>query len=133
MNLETATATIRAYFAAQWAGLTTVAYDDVKFDIPNGATWARLTIRHSYGYQASIGSPGANRFRSIGTVIVQVFAPEGNASKDARAKADAALEIFRGLSHQGIDFYDAYAREIGNADGWFQINVIAPFRYDHIT
>lgn len=133
MNLETAVATMRAYFDAQWGGLTPVAYDDVEFDIPNGETWVRLSIKHSHGYQASMGSPGSNRFRSVGALFIQVFAPEGNASKDARQKADAALEIFRGLTYQDINFYDVYAKEIGNADGWYQINVIANFRYDHIT
>lgn len=135
MNFNDATASIIAFFNAGWADLTPVAWPDTAFITPEGQTWARVTIKHNEAFQASMGSPGSNRFRRNGIVIIQIFQPQGQASKDARAKADAAVDIFLGqTTSDGIIFSDVGAKEIGpDGAGWHQINVTASFRYDRIT
>lgn len=134
MNFETAPAAINAFFAAAWGSTSQVAYDDVKFDVPNSLPWVRLNVRHIDGYQASMGSPGNNKFRRIGNVTAQVFAPVGNAKKTALQLAQQIVNIFRGAEHQGISFYNVVSREIGaDGHGFYQINVTAEFRYDEIA
>lgn len=134
MNLTEATKAMRSYFGAQYNNLTQVRYDDQNAPAANNATWVRFTIKHADGFQASIGSPGSNKFRKVGNIIIQIFQPQGQASIDARAKADVIEAIFRGKDYQGIHFFDVCAQEIGNdGHGWYQINVKVKFQYDSIT
>lgn len=134
MNYEAACKQIIKYFAQQWNGLTKVAWPDVGFKPPNNETWARFTIKNFDGYQASMGSPGSNRFRRKGLITIQIFQKEGTAGLDALAKADIAVNIFLGVENSGIRYYDVQMNEIGNdGAGWYQINVLAYFQYDRIA
>jgi len=132
MNFDQAEAEIRAHFNTQWNGLTEIAWPDVQFTKPDD-TWVRFTAQENDGFQNTIGSPGSNAFRHTGIVTVQVFQPQGQASKDARDKAQKAIEAFQGMDVNGIHFFDVQARQVGNDRGWYQINVLASFRYDEIT
>ena len=129
-----AEAAIRGHFDTQWAGATEIAWPDIEFRPPRENTWVRFIVAENDGAQSSIGSPGSNRFRHFGIVTVQIFQPFGQASIDARDKADTVLSIFQGLNLNGIYFFNANARQIGlDSNGYYQINVLASFRYDEIT
>lgn len=136
MNFKEAEADIRSFVKGIFTPLNVpIAWPDVNFTIPEGKTWVRFTCQENDGRQASIGSPGANRFRQYGLLILQVFQPQGQGSVDARTKAAAALTALKGArSDNGVLFYDCYGRSVGNDDkGFFQINVISSFYYDEIT
>jgi hypothetical protein len=135
MNFTQAEAEIRSFFKTAWAGQTEIAWPDVEFDRPNDQTWVRFNCAENAGFQASMGSIGSNRFRHLGVVTIQVFQPEGQGSKDARAKANNALGAFMGAeTTNDIHFFDVAANQIGNdGSGYYQINVTASFRYDEIT
>lgn len=133
MNFKTAEATIRAHFSTTWNSLTPIAFPDVQFTPPNG-TWVRFSMKHTDGFQASIGAPTSNMFRRRGVVYIQIFQKEGQGSTDARTKADTASDIFIGKVIQGIRFNDVVARDIGaDGNGWYQWQVAANFEYDRIT
>lgn len=130
MNENEAVAAIRAFFASGWGSLTPVLYDDEEKAIPESGTWVRLNIRHTLGDQTTMGAPGNNRHEQQGGITVQIFQPEGQASKDARAKLAAATAIFRGKTTQNIHFYQTTPREIGSdGRGYYQVNVDIRFRY----
>lgn len=134
MNYQTAKKKIIQYFAAQWGNTVKVAYPDVDFKPPNDLPWVRLTIQHFDGFQASTGSPGSNRFRRKGILTLQIFTPQGKAALKADELADTAVNIFRGVENNGIHYYDVQMKEIGNdGAGWYQINVLAYFKYDLIA
>lgn len=135
MNFNEAEAEIRNFFDTGWNNLTLVAYPDVKFTPPSGATWVRFNCQENEGRQVSMGDPGNNRFRHFGIVTIQVFASQGNAGRDARVKAAAALALFMGAqTPNGITFTESFPRQIGNDEnGYYQINVSASFWYDEIT
>lgn len=134
MNYLAATKQVIKFFAAAWGNSIKVAYPDVDFKPPNNETWARFNIQNFDGYQASMGSPGSNRFRRKALVTIQIFQPEGKAGMDALAKADIAADIFRGVENNGIRYYDVQIKEIGNdGAGWYQINVLAYLQYDRIA
>lgn len=129
-----AEAAIRAYFNTEWNGLTQIAWPDLDFTPPDSETWVRFVCVGNDGFQASMGDPTANRFRHFGIVTIQIFQPFGQGSIDARAKADEVLSIFQGVSLNGIYFFNANARQIGqDGFGYYQINVLISFRYDDIT
>jgi hypothetical protein len=132
MNYTEAVAVIRSYFNAQYTA-TQITWDDVEFT-PPASTWVRFNASHVDGYQATMGSPGSNMFRREGLIVAQVFQPQGQGSKDARAKADLIADVFIGVQNSGITYYDVTIKEIGNdGAGWYQINVLIKFRYDRIT
>lgn len=135
MNFDEAEQDVRDFFETSWAALTAIAWPDLEFTVPSGETWVRFNSQEGGGRQASMGSPGNNRFRQIGIVTVQVFQPQGQGSKDARAKAAIALTAFKGATTtNGVKFFDVFGRQIGNDEnGYYQINVIASFYYDEIT
>lgn len=135
MNFLQAEAEIRKHFDTLWANQTEIAWPDQKFDIPTDKSWVRFTSQENEGGQVSIGSPGNNRFRSFGLVSIQVFQPGGQGSIEARTLATAALGAFKGKqTANGIEFFDAYARQVGTDEkGWYQINVFASFYYDELT
>ena len=134
MNYPEADAAIKNYFATQWNNATEVAYDDVKFDVPQGQTWARLNIQFADGSQASTGSPGSNKFRKEGIVTVQVFAPEGGASVSTLTTVNQVMNIFEAKARiNGILFKNVRAISDGNdGAGWHQVNVKADFEFDTI-
>lgn len=136
MNFEQAEAEIRKYFENGWNNLTPISFPDLKFDKPAGRTFVRFMCEETKGGQITAGSPNNNVFRHYGFVTIKIFQPERQASKDARQKAQAALALFMGKNTEnGIHFYDVYPKQLGNntKKGYYQINVIAFFRYDEIT
>ncbi len=139
MNFNEAEAELRAFVQAFWiaAGYNPdfIAWPDVDFTIPTNETWVRFTCQENDGQQASIGSPGSNRFRQFGIITLQIFQPKGQGSKDARVKATTALGAFKGaVTTNNVHFQNVYGRQVGNDDkGFYQINVVAPFYYDDIT
>lgn len=135
LTFDEAEKEMRAFFNTGWASATAIAWPDEKFTPPDGAIWVRYNSTETDGFQATMGSPGSNRFQHIGLVTVQLFAPQGDASIDIRAKADDVLAIFMGKeTTNNIHFYNVQVRQIGNdGAGLYQINVIASFRYDQIT
>ncbi|TGE04629.1 phage tail terminator-like protein [Hymenobacter fodinae] len=135
MSYEAAAAAINAHFANEWNERTPVAYDDVEFTTPNDVPWVRLTVQHSMGYQASVGSPGSNQFRREGLVTVQILTPFGNGKIKSMQLADQVTAIFQRLGRvEGISFRDVRLNEVGNAStGWYHVNVKAEFEYDTIA
>jgi len=135
MNFEQSEAEIRKHFKDAWDALTPISWPDIKFDRPDGESWVRFNCQENDGSQVSMGSPGNNRFRQFGIVTIQVFQPNGQGSKDARSKATTALGAFKGITTtNGVKFFDAYCRNVGNdGNGFYQINVVTSFYYDEIT
>jgi hypothetical protein len=133
MKFKALEAAVRAHFNTQWNSLTSIAWPDVPFTPPN-ATWVRFTLKNNAGFQATIGAPGSNMLRRIGVVYIQVFQKEGQGSTDARSKADTAADIFIANGLSGVTFSNVNVRDIGpDGNGWYQVNVSAEYRHDHIT
>lgn len=130
MSFEVAEAAVRAYFTQKWGNLTPIAWPDVHFT-PSSTTWVRFSMKNNLGFQASIGSPGANLFRRRGIITIQVFQKAGKGSTDARSKADIAANAFLDNALPGFIFSNVNARDIGtDGAGWYQWNVTAEYQYD---
>lgn len=135
MSFKNAEAAVRAYFNTKWAGATPIAWPDDHFNPPNNDTWVRFSMKNNVGFQASIGSPGNNKFRRQGIITIQIFQKAGQRSIDAREKADLAASIFISPNKlAGFTFRNVNARDIG-PDGakWYQWNVTAEYEYDIIA
>ena len=112
-------------------------WQDVDDEVPSGTeSWARVTVVHNQGRQATVGGETGNRrFRRFGVVTVQVFTPidDGLTKNDELAKL--ANDAFEGQTAGGgdrVEFRNVRSNEIGPDGAWFQTNVIAEFEYDEV-
>lgn len=135
MNMQQAEAEIRKFFKDIWGTTTPIAWPDADFTIPEGKNWVRFTCQENDGRQVSMGSPGNNRFRQYGLIILQIFQPQGQGSVAARTLASNASSAFRGAqTTNGVHFENVYSRAVGNdGAGFYQINVFISFYYDELT
>ena len=136
MSYAAAHAAIRQHFETQWAGATPVQYPSVDFTIAGDASWVRLNISDAAADWASMGDPGNNIERNLGQVTIQIFVLSGVGEGAALALADAARAVFRSWTDaaSGLRFeVPPYARQVGVDGKWYQINVVAPFRFDDFT
>jgi hypothetical protein len=134
MTYEGARNAIQGYFAANWSATPsgTVAYDNLPFTPPSADPWLRLAVLHAAGQQAGFGA-ATRRYRRNGVALVQIFVPEGEGPSEAMQLGDAAVGLFEGtVLSGGLRFGPVALREIGVADGWFQVNVSADFTFDEV-
>lgn len=100
------------------------------------AAYARATVHHNTGRQTSLtGEGGQRRFTRYGIVFIQIFVPVSfkNPLTIASKLGKVALDAYEGRSSPGgIWFRNARLNEIGPADGWEQVNVVAEFQYDEV-
>lgn len=111
-----------------------VTWTDVPGSAPTSETvWARATIRHATGAQASLaGENGARRWARTGTVYIQVFAPVGDGSKAGYEAAQIVVNAFQASRHENVWFRDVRMNEVGTSGAFEQLNVLATFSYDDV-
>jgi hypothetical protein len=132
---------IRNYFNSQgstvpilWQGIPIDKPPDTS-DLSYAAGYARATVLHSGGRQSTLGGKSGTRFDRSGVVIIQCFGPIGigKGLTNAEQIATMALDALEGKTTPGgIWFRNCRPNDIGPADGWFQINVVAEFLYDEV-
>jgi len=134
MTLAAVHSAIRLRFENEWPwDDTPVQYPQVKFTPPDNGPWARLAITDADANWASMGDPGNNILRNVGQVTVQIFVLSGEGEGLALQRAESAMSIFRSWTDAttGLRFeVPPYARQVGTDGKWYQVNVVAPFRYD---
>lgn len=120
-------------FSTDWGATSPLAFDNEKFVPPNPVgDHVRVTVRHNDSQQESLGDVGSRKFLRFGSVFVQCFTALDIGTTAADALAVVAKNIFEGktLAPESIRFTDAIVREIGELDGFYQVNMEAPFNYD---
>jgi len=105
-------------------------YDNDPTDISKNGIWCRFTINTSGTAQKSIGTPGANVFRTNGIATAQLFGPLGVGDADLVDLAEKIETAFRNTYSEGVHFGCPLIKKIGRTDNWWQINVHCPFYFD---
>lgn len=134
MTPQEAVDAIGTVFKDAWDTTGGVAvYDDLPGSVPStDKLWARLTVRHAAGGQASLaGDSGQRRWGAEGTVFIQVFAPMGDGAQAARNAAHVVMNAFRDAKLP-VWFRNTQMREVGASGAFFQINVLTTFSYDEV-
>lgn len=89
-----------------------------------------LNIRPGNAHQSSIGK---RAWRNPGSIIVQIFIPEGTGDSRANEIAQAVVGALRGQTVGGVRFRATSPPQVvGQTGGWWQTNVITPFDFDDI-
>ena len=107
---------------------------DTGGDTPSANVWARATIRHADGFQASLTGPleELKRHRRIGVVTIQVFGKVGDGSTAAYDAAQIVANAFEKSRDIPVWFRRVRINEIGTRGAFDQINVLANFTYDDV-
>lgn len=139
VSLVNARETIYQAFQTAWTAAfvtpPTFTTDNEVFEPPVDAAWVRMVVRHDGSTLECIGGTGdggMNTYQRTGRVIMQVFTPLNQGTREADTLAQAARAIFEGttLSSNAIRFNNVVLREIGPDGSWYQINLEAAFQYD---
>lgn len=130
---------IVSHFTTLWNAQTPpiplLLYDDKHTDLPNDASYARITVRHSEMDQRSVGgNVGNRRFRRFGVVTVQIFTIAGDGLQESDRLATIAHNAFEGqkTGEDRVFFRNVRINEIGQEGPWFQSNVIVDFDWDTV-
>ena len=101
--------------------------------IPTGdSPWAKVTIRHEDGATTSLtGAHGVRRYEAVGYIIVQLFAPSGDANSKLYELADMLVSAFTELRpHDCITYSRQRFQEKPGATGMAQVNFFTNFSYE---
>lgn len=107
---------------------TPIAWPGGKLLDPKDAPW----VRYSMDFRSRhIPSTPRDTTRVIdGVVAIQVFTPIGGHDGECFRLAEHAGALFSGFSKNGVNCLEPEAPKIvgDEGHGWFQINVVIPFR-----
>lgn len=127
---------ILAIFKAAWDPTGwPVHYQDVRKQRSSDENpWAVVTLNHSAGFQDTLsGVIGSRTFTRLGFLTTQIFVPVGKGLQEAYDLAKIVSDAFEGASTPGgVWFRDVRLNEVGRDGEFFQLNVVADFRYDEI-
>ena len=112
-------------FKSHWSA-TTVAWENVSFDIPNNTEWVRFTILNGSSAYRAIN----NLKRHTGLIVVQIFAPRDTGTSTIRKYADIVTSIFDGKEFSDVVCDVANIETVGTDDIWHQVNVTIPYWRD---
>ncbi len=129
MSYAAERAVIRQRFAAAWNNRTPIAWPNVDFRIPATA-WVRFGFFPGPADQISVGGGGQDLYRADGDVVIEIFAPRGKGDPEAAELTDLAVEAFRGFRTASIAFWTPRATAGEEVDGWWKVDVIAPYQRD---
>ena len=127
MSSEAARRDIEKRFTSNWA-TTVIAYDNVKFNKPEpDVSWCRLRIEETNVDRTNVGLPG--KHRTYGDIIIEIYTPIGTGTRISKQYSDTIAEIFRDVQFSGITCREATPITVGEASGWWQVNLFIPFFY----
>ena len=119
--------TARAILAARMATWTTtpICWPNTLPLTALNSPWVRFAVLCSGDvYEPlSAGAPVAE----AGRVAVQVFVPSGSGDGIASTLADSIADLFRNYQSNKLHCGAIKRQTIGDADGWYQINISAPW------
>lgn len=120
---------------AEPQGLTTIQ-DNGPPPAAMSAKWCRLRIPVQTRQQAALGGPGANRFRTIGQVMVDLHAPGEQGAATLTALVDAIKVAFQRVALAAPDLRftppPSPVGEIQRAGGWAMWTVAIPYQLDEV-
>lgn len=131
---------IMSLLKAAWDADTTscefpMLYWDTAQKTPTEGAWARATMQHGSGGQATLSNEvGARRFRYTGAVTVQLFTPTGDGLVLSDQLVQVVKNAFAGVTTNpgNIHLRNVRSQEIGQDGVWFNTNVLADFEYDEV-
>ena len=128
MSLATIEQVIQTRLKDNWTD-TPIDWQNTEFLPTMQEAFVRVTIIPGSEDQIGIGDAD-NMYRKVGVVFFSVFVPKNEGSRPAWTHVDNLMVLFRGLEVSGIRFRNSEFNEVGEAEGWFQVNLSIAFESD---
>jgi hypothetical protein len=118
-------------FKEGWGKTTPVKWENTQLSPVPTDTYVAFTIREGKGRQVSLGNNPLIRF--VGFVIIQVFIPKDSGTGQSKLLSTQVSGIYNRKSFTSkrkagyYTFEIVYPIEQGANNGWYQINLMAPF------
>ena len=117
---------------ANWTA-TEVEWQNTEFDPKLGTPFVKVTLLFGDENIAGFaGTDSGNMYRKVGVVFFSIFVPPDSGTRLAYTHADNLIALFRGQEVSGIRFRGVEVNEVGEGDGWFQVNVSIAFEADEV-
>lgn len=95
--------------------------------------WARVTVKHAVGGQASLSDDtGKKIYTQVGTIFIQLFAPQGAGQVQARDLAQLVLVAYSKNGGGSVWYRNQRMKEIGSDGAFDNTNVLIDFTYDDL-
>jgi len=135
MSPQDAVREMLSIFKAVWddQGYTAI-YTDVAGSKPTvQEPWARATVKHALGAQASLSDTNGQKiYTEAGTIFIQVFAPQGAGQVSSRSLAHL-IQVAYCQNGGGLVWYrNQRLKEIGSDGAFDNTNVLIDFTYDDL-
>lgn len=131
MGYEQARKDLQGFIGSNYSA-TLIAWDNVDFTVPSdGSSWIRVGVKNVGSSFKSLGP--AKVTRRTGIIFIQVFIPDGKTTKQADSITDTLVNLFETKLLQGFRFESPDVKEIGNNNGWFQVNIAVSYHFDDLT
>ena len=108
-------------------GTLKMQYDNQTFRPEDGTYWGRVSIREGESTAVTLG---ASVSRTVGVVIIQLFAPLDQGDGLIRSYVDTIKAAMRAIDISGIWFRIPSVNTIGRRNSWWQVNIACPFTVD---
>ncbi len=131
MTPRTFRTSVQANFNTYWAGAgltpaVPVVWDNIDYN-RDGTEFVHFGVAHGAGTIASLGN---KQYRRNGTIVANIYVPEGKGQERVDEISEALLGWFETFAVAGVRLRDAGLIDIGAVGGWWQANVSAGFEYD---
>lgn len=133
--LEARDAMFDIFFTGVWqaTGYIVKWPDMAEVKPPLDEPWARVTVQHNLGGQASLsGDAGSKRWERAGVLTIQLFAPVGTGLKEAYNRAQAVVNTYEGSSSGSLWFRNVRVVDAEGDGAFTQTNVVIDFEYDDV-
>ena len=106
-------------------------FDNASFTQPQGSEWVRFSILPESSRQVDFGA-AKRRFRVLGVAIAVVSFPIGGGDAGNMEVADAIVDVFRGVTFQGVIFRTPSVSNLGRKGDEWQTEISCPFIQDNL-
>jgi hypothetical protein len=109
-------------------------FEDLPAVLPKNGPWARTSVRHVDGEQATLsGGLGLQKFKRSGFITVQIFSPSGDGLSLSDSLIKIVMDAFEGKATSGgVWFRNVRSTEVGPDGNFFQVNVTIDFEYTEL-
>jgi len=114
-----------------WGNRTPYTFSNESYK-PDTRAWARVTARHEFGRQDTLGGEGNRKFLYGGRLFLQLFTLRDRGTKEIDDHAQFAKDIFEGRKFDGVWVTRAVPRELGEDGPWHMLTVECEFTYEQV-
>ena len=124
---------------SNWGELPQIQiYDSTAFSPPSVKSGMFVAVQYTASIEQnkSLGTPGANLYREMGSAVIHIVAPNGVAISDILDKAESLRLYLRGTRFNGLKLFDVDPPHLESGGGliksgnWFGAMIAADYNYD---